>query len=159
MYNSFTPYVQNVSKWIQHYNPAGNADPHVSVPNDNPNSGETTGLAQEGQMAVSQVESSAPPMKVPHTSPNAALRTVSSSQATVQQAAFDAKRDEILSSESAALTAAGSKKKKSGNKSQISKGRKVQKTKRVNNKSSSLLLGTPADIFKSKTVDKKKKKR
>ena len=160
-----TPYVQNVTRWINHYRPKTAADTNVSPNSDNLFNGNSIGLAQHGHMNVSQVEQKAPAPPVPSTGPSTALRTVSSSQAAIQQAVLDAKREEIEKDE-----AVGKGRKKSstnGMKTKknptVFKGNKKGKQKNGGTKKNSVfgksaLLGTPADIFKSKTLHKKKKK-
>ena len=158
-----SPYVQNVTKWINHYSPKTTADTTVSPNSDNLFSGNSIGLAQQGHMNVSQVEQKAPAPPVPSTGPSTALRTMSTSQATIQQAVFDAKRDEIEKDEAGGklqkYTAAnGMKTKKNPTKSKGKKGKpKNSKTKKDIVFGKSALLGTPADIFKSRTLKKKKK--
>ena len=165
-----TPYVQNVTKWISHYNPDKASDVHVSPHTDSHFGVEGVGLAQEGRMGVAQVESKGPAPPVPSLGTPAALRTVATSQAAVQQAAFDAKREEIEKSEATA----GSRKKT--NSTQMKKGKKGGQTATKSNGNKkggvvkgtgktkikntffgkSSLLGTPGDIFKSRTSKKKK---
>ena len=90
-----SPYVQNVTKWINHYNPKTAPDANVTPPTDFMYNGQSNGVAHEGYMNVAQVEEKGPRPPVPSAGPSAALRTVSPGQVAIQQAAFDAKREEI----------------------------------------------------------------
>ena len=145
-----TPYVQDVSRWINYYSRHGTSLPNVdegTQPTD------TVGLAQESNMSVSKVEpkGSAPPP--PHTGPSVTLHSVTPSQESVVQAAYSAKRVSLEKGNTngqGTRSANSSKKKKKKKKVGGSKGSKTKK--KVN------LYGTPGDIFKSKTYTKKKKK-
>lgn len=163
-------YVQNVSRWIKHYDPDTAPDTSVPPPSDSVFSTDNAGIAHEGHMNVSQVEAKGPPPPVPSVGVPAAFRTISSSQATVQQAVFDAKREEIEQSESKIgpqrkITShsrgggggAGSQKRKAGNGAKKSNVKK--KHLKQNDFGESALLGTPGDIFKSKTSSRGKKKK
>ena len=72
-----TPYVQNVTKWISHYNPNKASDTHVSPHTDSHFVVEGVGLAQEGRMSVAQVESKGPEPSVPLLGTPTALRNCS----------------------------------------------------------------------------------
>ena len=178
-----TPYVQNVTKWISHYEPKNNTDVNVTPPNDSQFTNNNGSLAQEGHMNVAQVETKGPPPTVPSTGQPTALKTVSTSQAAVQQAVFDAKRDEIEKSESQSSVSydANTKKKKRKPHKKASTQHMKKKASSSYNKvksknnlgtvsktikkskkkdtffDKSALLGTPGDIFKSKISKKKKK--
>ena len=151
-----SPYVQNVTKWIEHYNPKTAHDSNVTPYTDTSYNGNNIGLGQQGHMNVAKVEAKAPAPPVPSTGTTSALRTVSSAQAAVQQAAFDAKRKEIEKDESNAQSRKSNKvmKTKKTKKSSPKHNGKIKGTgkKKVSGK---LLLGSPADIFKSKTLKKK----
>lgn len=154
-------YVQNVNRWIDHYKQKS----ATTVANDGFIDGGNTGLAHEAHMSVTQVEAKAPAPRVPSAGgAAAALRPVASSDASVQQASYDAQREHIEHPEAASSrkrqsngnTGKHSKQKK-GSKGGV-KGKRGRKQKKDPVFGESSLIGTPADIFKSKTSKKRKKK-
>jgi len=160
--STYPTYVQNISKWVEHYNPSKPNGAHLKPFNDSVLHGDTAGIAQEGHMSVAPVEARLPAPAVPfgkNQAVPAGLRAISSAQATVQQAAFDAKREEIEKSE--ASRNHNNKKKKTsttkGKKNPAGKGK--GKASKDSFLGESALLGTPGDIFKSKKVLKKQKKK
>ena len=116
------------------------------------------GLADESDMFVSKVEPRAPRPDVPATGGiPAALRTVSSSQGSVQEAMFDAKRAQIQMAQTAAANPANrnkTKSKTSTGKKQTQKKQHKPKSKGKatpkNRRKHKDLFGTPGDIFKYK---------
>ena len=114
-------------------------------------------------MNVSQVEAAAPPPPVPTAGPSATLRTVSPAQVAIQQAAFNAKREEIEKDEAHAHSTKSTKTMKSKKSSVNIKPKKSdkktsaggKKNKSKNSIFGKSLLGSPADIFKSKTSKKR----
>ena len=144
-----TPYVQDVSKWINYYSRHGTSTPNVGGHNDSTLSSDTGGLAQESKMGVSKVEPHGPPPPTPHTGPSMSLQSVTPSQESVVQAVYTTKRvllDKTQTNGKRARPANSSKKK------QVS-GKVKKPTKKKAN-----LFGTPGDIFKSRADTKRKKK-
>ena len=77
----FTPYVQDVYKWVDHYKKNGKNIVALKANEETTNvTGITYGLAQKSDMSVSKVEPRGPPPPVPSTGAPIALRTVSTSQ-------------------------------------------------------------------------------
>lgn len=165
-------YVQNVNRWIDHYKKKTSVDSAPSPANDALLSSSTTGLAHEASMHVRQVEAKAPAPRVPSAGGAAvALRPVASSDASVQQASYDAQREHIENpgiASSAKRRPRGKTGKQSGKKKgqkggggkqkQGSKGKGGRKHKNDSVFGKSSLIGTPADIFRSKSSKKKKSK-
>lgn len=162
----FVPYVQDTNRWISHYTKNSIDGSKLKPYNDNLFNGESIGLAQNGSMTVEKVEPHGPAPLVPHTGTSAALRTASNSEVSLQQAIFDAKRAQIEES-SAPRTGIMSTKARNTNRKKVSKAAKSNGAKRQSKAGSKQkgkarvkadLFGTPGDIFKSKTLFKKKKK-
>ena len=156
------PYVQNVTKWIEYYNPKT-----VSAASDTPSiiglaHGKSSGLAQEGSMNVQPVEAKGPIPAAPSIGSSTALRTISTSQSVIQQAALDAKREEIVKDESKGILEKTKRVMKAKKKNPVTHkgknsvkkgpGKSKQAQKALFRKT---LLGSPADIFKSRTSKKK----
>ena len=83
-----TPYVQDVSKWIQYYNRNGTSNSNMLTPGENQSvSDNGVGLAKESNMAVAKVEPKGQAPQAPLTGPSASLHNVTPSQESVVQAA------------------------------------------------------------------------
>ena len=158
----FTPYVQDVSKWINYYSNHGTSIRNGSVSDQGLLPTDTVGLAQESNMSVAKVEPQGPPPPAPHTGPSLSLHSITPSHESVVQASYTAKR---LSLEKTHLNgktrrpvnpAKNNKKKKNNNNNnphhKVGGNSKGQKGKKKLS-----LYGTPEDIFKSKTGSKTKK--
>ena len=153
------PYVQDVNKWVNYYKNLKGNKGNASSPKERGviNVSNSSGLAQQGTMSVLKVEPKGPAPPVPSTGPSAALNNVTSSEGSLQQSIYDAKREQIQQTKSAggshSMKRKPSKKKsaaaapaKKGN-SKIAKSKKASTTRNGKKK---LLFGTPADIFKAK---------
>ena len=153
----YTPYVQDVSKWLNHFKSKQSFNDMLVANHDTSSATSTTqGLAQESDMFVTKVEPRGPRPPVPSTGIPVALRTVSSSQASVQEAMFDAKRAQIGMAQVTAAKSSnrtirkpkskpGTNSKKKQNKTKV-KGKATPKRRRKPKD----LFGTPGDIFNSK---------
>ena len=154
-----TPYVQDVSKWINYYNRHGTSNVNVAKPTENQHVAENTGMAQESTMSVNKVEPRGPPPPAPHTGPSASLQNVTPSHESVVQAAYTAKRVQIennqLKGRKSGKNGKTKKKKKKIGKGGGGGGGGVHKLLKKNTKKK-YLFGTPGDIFKSKNNKKKK---
>ena len=157
------PYVQDVTQWVNYYRKHAGNKLNASAPNQESalnNVKNSSGLAQTGSMSVLKVEPRGPAPPVPSTGPSAALKTTTASEASLQQAIYDAKRAQIQQSKAAA-EAGGSRlmKKQTKTPKAVSKGKssKSQKgtgpkvTVKRTSKKKKDLFGSPADIFKFKT--------
>ena len=143
-----TPYVQDVSKWINYYNRNGTSNSNVSKPEDNLQDSSNGGLAQESNMSVNKVEPRGPAPQAPNTGPSATLHNITPSQESLVQAAYTAKRIQMEGNKH-------SKGKPSSKKKGAKKVANGGVTKKIKNQQ---LFGTPIDIFKKKISFKKKKK-
>ena len=154
----YTPYVQDVSRWLDHYKAKHSYNAMLTANSDNFSTPTTKGLAQESNMFVSKVEPRGPRPPVPSTGTPAALRTVSTSQGSLQQAMFDAKRAKIEMKQTPTVSGGRQSYKGKVNRatSNNSKGKaktkKDTKVKTVKGKGSRNrhkdLFGSPGDIFK-----------
>lgn len=153
-------YVPNIDKWVSHYT-SKSANPANLFSNPNSFSSQNNvGLASESFMSVSKVEPTATPPTVPATGITPALRSVSESEGTLQQAMLQAKRSQIENRQamknSSPIDYRGSvkvsKKKNNNNK----KKKKPAAGKKNNNNKKKQLFGTPGDIFKTKVSAKRK---
>ena len=160
-----TPYVQDVNKWVDHYKSKHSYNAMLKRNSDNFDNfatSTTKGVAQESNMFVSKVEPRGPMPQVPSTATPAALRTVSTSQGALQQALYDAKREQIEMKQTNSLTGGrkaynlGVKRSTSTSTKGKPKAKKDTKVKKVQGKGSRNkkreLFGTPGDIFKKKTT-------
>ena len=106
----YTPYVQDVSKWLNHFKSKTSFNDMLVANHDTSSATNTNqGLAQESDMFVTKVEPRGARPPVPSTGIPIALRTVSSSEASVQEAMFDANRDQIDMTQATAANPANSK--------------------------------------------------
>ena len=94
------PYVQDVNRWIDYYKkgingPLQSRDLTNAHPTPAPNKGS---LSETADITVSSVEPKGPLPPVPSTGPSPAMKTISPSEAAVQQAAFNVKRQKLAAS-------------------------------------------------------------
>ena len=144
-----TPYIQDVSKWIQYYKHSGTSSSNTGLPSENQYVSDSGGLAKESNMSLAKVEPNGPPPKAPLTGPSASLHNVTPSEESVVQAAYTAKRVQIENKQSRGRPPV----KPNGKKKKTISGGVSKATKKVKQKH---LFGSPGDIFKSKIANKTK---
>lgn len=146
------PYVQNTTDWVSYYTNGikrrnGNnlqvSDADTSTA---PNGGS---MSEIGSMSVSQVEAKAPLPPVPSAGAMAALKNVTSSQAAIQQATFEAMRARIDSNGKSVTKAGGGSGRGRKAKKRVSDDKVKKGSKSTQGRKDKTLMGTPRDIFQA----------
>ena len=156
------PYVQDVTQWVNYYRKHAGNKLNASAPNQDSalnNVKNSSGLAQEGSMSVLKVEPRGPAPPVPSTGPSAALNTITTSEASLQQAIYDAKRAQIQQSKAAAAAGGSRVMKNKTNTQSVSKGKSSKSKKgtgpkvtvKRTSKKKRLCLAVPRTYLNSRT--------
>ena len=167
------PYVQDVNMWVEYYTKGISSNKQNTVSDADSSALVNSGsLSEPSNISVTQVEPKGPLPHVPLTGVSTGLRTVSPSQAAVQQANMTAQREKLAS----AAIKRGVSHKRRGSHLLPSFAREDSKKSKPSNsniraskspgrgrgKHATHLTGTPQDIFNtikaSASQDRKKTK-
>lgn len=154
----YEPYVQDTAKWVAYYAQSVHANKPANMPDAQTSGAPNAGsLSENGSMSVIRVEPKGPLPPVPHGGSSVALNSVTQSQASLQQAKFNAMRDKINNGQltgKRGIAGRVSNMKRPSLKAVTKKGRPSKSAN--GGKSKKQLFGTPQDIFKAASKKTKK---